>query len=104
MRVLLKIKLPVERGNRAAANGTLGQTMGNIIEEIKPEAVYFGEEDGQRTGYVVVNLEGAHKIPAVCEPWFLAFNAGVSIIPVMTPGDLQKAGPDIERAAKQYAG
>lgn len=104
MRVLLKIQLPVETANRLAANGTLGQTIGDIVEQAKPEAVYFGEEGGKRTGFLVVNLEGAHKIPSVCEPWFLAFNASVSIMPVMTPGDLAKAGPDIERAGKTYAG
>ena len=103
MRVLLKIKLPGETSNRLAAKGTLGQTLGDIVEETKPEVVYFGEEDGKRTAFLVVDIDGMHKIPSVCEPWFLAFNASVSITPVMTPGDLAKAGPDMEKAASKYA-
>ena len=42
------------------------------------------------------------QIPAVAEPWFLAFNASVEIHPVMTPADLAKAGPAIEQAVKKY--
>jgi glutaredoxin len=72
------------------------------LKEIKPECAYFGDADGKRTGFLVVNLEGLHKIPAIAEPWFLAFNASVQLTPVMTAEDLQKAGPDIERAAKKY--
>ncbi len=104
MRVLLKARLPVESANKLTAKGTLGQTIGDIVEQTNPEAAYFGEEDGMRTAFLVVKLDGMHKIPAVCEPWFLAFNASVSIMPVMTPGDLTKAGSDIEQAAKRFAG
>jgi hypothetical protein len=39
---------------------------------------------------------------SVAEPWFLAFNASVEYHPAMTPEDLQKAGPDLARAAKTY--
>ena len=102
MRILMKARLPVERANALASNGTLGKTIAGILEELKPEAAYFGEENGQRTAFVIVNIEGAHKIPALAEPWFLAFDASVSLIPVMTSEDLAKAGPDIERAGKKY--
>lgn len=34
----------------------------------------------------------ALKIPAVSEPWFLAFNADVEFRIVMTPEDLRKSG------------
>ena len=55
-----------------------------------------------RTGLIVVNIDGMHQIPALCEPWFLAFDAAIELEPVMTPADLQKAGPAIARAAKKY--
>jgi hypothetical protein len=38
----------------------------------------------------------------VAEPWFLAFNAKVSLRPIMNPQDLAKDGPSIGEAAKQY--
>ena len=42
-------------------------------------------------------------IPSVAEPWFQAFNATVSLRPVMSPQDLAKAGSSIGKAAKLYA-
>jgi hypothetical protein len=102
MRMLMKVRLPVETANEFAANGTLGRTIGSIVKQTKPLFAFFGEEDGMRTGFLVVELEGMHKIPQVCEPWFLAFNAKISLVPVMTTDDLEKAAPDFEKAAREY--
>ena len=102
MRVLLKVEIPVEAGNALAQKGLLGETIQSILKEQKPEAVYFTEMNGNRTGLLFINLNEASQIPALCEPWFLAFNARVECHPVMTPEDLAKAGPAIEKAAKKY--
>ncbi len=102
MKMHMKVQLPVETANEMAVKGTMGQTIGSILEYLKPESAYFGEEDGLRTGYLIVDLEDVHKIPWACEPWFLAFNAKISITPLMTIEDLKKAGPDIESAAKEF--
>ena len=102
MRILMKIEMPVETANAAARKGTLGSTIHSILEEQKPEAAYFMEFNGRRTGIIVVNLDDASKIPALAEPWFLAFNASIEFHPAMIPADLAKAGADIERIAKKY--
>jgi hypothetical protein len=47
-------------------------------------------------------MKDTSQIPAIAEPWFLAFNAKVSLRPVMTPQDLGKAGPSIGKAVKKY--
>ena len=95
--------MPVESGNVAAKAGKLGATIQSILEDLKPEAVYFKDNNGQRTGFLFLDMQDASQIPAICEPWFLAFNAGIEIHPVMVPGDLAKAGSAIERAVKKYA-
>ena len=41
------------------------------------------------------DMKDPSEIPAVAEPWFLAFNAKVSFRPIMNPEDLAKAGPSI---------
>ena len=104
MRMLLRVSIPVETGNAAAKDGTLGTTIERILADLKPEAAYFmADDNGQRSGSIVFDMKDASQIPAVAEPWFLAFNAKVSLRPVMNPQDLAKASPSIGKAAKQYA-
>jgi hypothetical protein len=103
MRMLLRVSIPVESGNAAAKAGTLGSTIEKILADLKPEAAYFiADDDGNRSGSIVFDMQDQSQIPSVAEPWFLAFNAKISIRPVMTPQDLAKAGPSIANAAKQY--
>jgi hypothetical protein len=103
MRFLLKVNIPVEAGNAAAKAGKLGATIQSILADLKPEAVYFTDNNGQRTALIFLEMRDASQIPAIAEPWFLAFNASIEIHPVMTPDDLAKAGGAIENAVKKYA-
>jgi len=102
MRFLLKVNIPVESGNAAAKAGKLGATIQSILADLKPEAVYFTDEKGQRTAFIFLEMQDAAQIPAIAEPWFLAFNASVEIHPVMVPDDLAKAGSAIDGAVKKY--
>jgi hypothetical protein len=47
-------------------------------------------------------MKDTSEIPAIAEPWFVAFNAKISLRPVMNSQDLAKGGPAIGKAAKQY--
>ena len=76
--------------------------MGAILAEQKPEAAYFALEDGRRTAFLFLNLEDPSELPAIAEPWFLAFDAEIEAQPAMTAEDLQKAGPAIEAAVKNF--
>ncbi len=102
MRFLLKVNIPVDAGNAAARAGKLAGTIQSILAEQKPEAVYFTDDKGQRTGFIFLDMQDASQIPAIAEPWFLAFNAQVEIHPVMVPDDLTKAGKAIEPAVWKY--
>ncbi|MGA3067957.1 MAG: panthothenate synthetase [Tepidisphaeraceae bacterium] len=94
MRVLLFVSLPNEPFNTYVRNGSASAKMGRILEAIKPEAAYFTELEGRRTGILAVDLSDASKIPSLAEPWFLQFNAEVRVHPTMTPEDLKKSGID----------
>ena len=53
MRILLNIHIPHEPFNSAVRDGTAGQKLGRIVDEIKPEAVYFTEQHGQRGAVMI---------------------------------------------------
>src|SRR5258707_14529547 len=97
----MKVSMPVEAANAAARKGPLGSTIQSILADLKPEAAYFTDSDGMRTGFLFFEMQDASQIPAIAEPWFLAFNASVEIHPVMVMADLAKAGPGIEAAVKK---
>jgi hypothetical protein len=101
--MLLRVSIPVEAGNAAAKAGTLGTTIERILADLKPEAAYFfADDNGQRSGSMVFDMKDTSQIPAVAEPWFLAFNANVSLRPIMNPQDFATAGPSISKASQQY--
>jgi len=103
MKFMMKVIIPVEAGNKAAKAGTLGKVIQLILEELKPDGAYFTDVDGCRGGYIFFNMDDTSQIPAVAEPWFLAFNAAVEIQAVMLPEDLGKASGSITSAVQKYS-
>ena len=103
MRFFMKGNIPVGAGNEAAKAGKLGSTIQAILEDLKPEAVYFVADNGQRTALIFLEMEDASQIPAIAEPWFLAFDASIEARPVMVPEDLARAEGAIQAAVEKYA-
>jgi hypothetical protein len=101
MRMLLKVKIPHAEFNQAVKDGSVRQKLRRILEDTKPEAVYFTEQNGQRGAILIVDVPEPSKVPSIAEPWFLAFNADVEFHVVMTPDDLQRAG--LEELGKKWA-
>jgi hypothetical protein len=102
MRFLIKIELPVERANTLAKEGALGKKIQSILEDQKPEAAYFAAYNGKRAAFVFLDLQEPSQLPAIAEPWFLAFNADIQAIPAMNLEDLMKAGQGIQQAVEKY--
>jgi len=94
MRMLMQVILPIEPFNSFVKDGTAGQKMNRILEETKPEAVYFTEYGGQRGAIMVIDVKDPSKVPFYAEPWFIAFEADVEFHIVMSPEELGKAGLD----------
>lgn len=90
MRVIARITIPVESGNQAIQDGTIGGLMQQTAEQWKPEAMYFTALDGKRTAIIVFDLPDASDMPPFAEPFFTKLNAEVLISPVMNGEDLQK--------------
>ena len=102
MRFMLTFQIGLEQGNAAVKDGTLGQTIQSILNEIRPEAAYFADIDGSRGGYLIINMDDASRIVAIAEPLFLGLGATIKLQPVMTPEDLDRASEALQLAAQKY--
>ena len=100
MRILMCITMPHAKFNAAVKDGSAGPKIQRILQEQKPESVYFTEIGGIRTGIIVVNFTDSSQIPAFAEPWFLSFDANVEFHPAMTPEDLAKG--DLAAMGKKW--
>jgi hypothetical protein len=101
MRMLLHARFPVEPFNTLARKGEAGKILQSIVEDLKPEAVYFTEEKGQRSALLVVDLASPSYVPRMCEPFFLRFNADCHFKVVMSPKDLANSG--LEQIGKKWS-
>ena len=100
MRMLVDFNFPLEPFNTLVRNGTVGQKIQQILEEIKPEAVYFSERGGKRGEIMIVDVTDPSKVPAIAEPFFLTFDASVEFHIVMSPEELGRAG--LDELGKRY--
>jgi len=75
-------------------DGSAGTTIKKILEDLKPEAVYFLESNGQRGSIMIADLKDSSEVPRYAEPFFLAFAAKVEFHVAMTPDELGRAGLD----------
>ena len=92
MKMLMDVTIPHEAFNAAVRDGSAGHKLHRILEETRPEAVYFTERNGKRGATMLIDMPDPSKVPAFAEPWFLSFDADVQFRIVMTPKDLEKAG------------
>jgi hypothetical protein len=102
MRFLLRIKLPNEYGNSMIKNPQFLEKLNQMLEELKPEATYFGPVDGVRGMYLIVNLKDESELVRVTEPFFLGLHAEIEPVLLMVQDDLRKAGAYIEAAVKKW--
>jgi hypothetical protein len=98
MRVMMKVSIPVEAGNRGIKEGILPKTVIEFVERMKPEACYFTPEGGKRTAFFFFDLADPAMLPSAVEPFFMNLNAGIEVSPAMNLDDM-KAG--VEKAMKR---
>ena len=94
MRMLLNVTFPHEPFNTLVRQNKAGKLLGKILGELKPEAVYFTEQDGTRGAVMIVDVSDPARVPSFAEPFFLNFNADCRFRIVMSPEDLAKSGLD----------
>jgi len=100
MKMLVNITFPIEPFNSMVRNGTAGDILGRVLEDVKPESIFFTELDGHRGAVMTVDVSDASAIPSIVEPWFLSFEANCEFKIAMTPDDLMKA--DLAKLGEKY--
>jgi hypothetical protein len=101
MRMLLQVRIPHAEFNAAVRDGTAEKKIKQILEQTKPETVYFTEYDGRRGAIMIINIGDPSEVPKFSEPWFLSFNADVQFHIVMTPEELGRSG--LEKLGKKWS-
>ena len=97
MRMMMKVSIPVESGNKGIKEGLLPKTVLGFVEQFKPESAFFTTEAGKRTAFFVFDLKDPTQIPSVAEPFFMNLNASIDFAPAMNLEEM-KAG--VEKAMK----
>ncbi|MDV5146902.1 hypothetical protein R1T08_22590 [Streptomyces sp. SBC-4] len=88
--MLLKVQMDTPASNEAYKQGTIQKIMEDALAALRPEAAYFGVEDGCRTAYIFFDLADPSLMPKLSAPFFLHLDAKVSYRPVMNREDLAK--------------
>jgi hypothetical protein len=103
MKYLVKVTLGTKEANAAIRDGSIMEKTQRILDESKPEAAYFATENGRRTQYLVLNIDDPKQMPPTIEPWWLLFNADITVSPVFTLQDMEALGPVLKDIAKKWA-
>ena len=95
---LKKVKIGLDIGSTSpiqlVREEKAGNILKNIIQELKPEFIYFTEQGGKRGAVALINVNNPSEIPSFSEPFFLNFNADCEFRVAMSPEDLGRAGLD----------
>jgi hypothetical protein len=100
MKMLINVTFPFEPFNTMVKNGTAGENIGRVVEDIKPEFIYFTESDGNRGAILLVEVSNASSVPSIAEPWFLVFEALCEFKIAMSSDDLMSA--DLMNLGKKW--
>lgn len=82
--------MPTESGNKVLQDPNFPKKLEGVLNQIKPEAVYFAPIEGERGIYMIVNLPSADMIAGISEPLWIMFNCKLDLTPLMELSDLQK--------------
>ncbi len=93
MRLMMKFTIPVERGNEAAKDGTIGRAIENLVKATNAEAAYFTVIDGERAGYIFFEETDQARLTEHNEQMFAALDAAIDIAPALTLDDLKRGLP-----------
>lgn len=94
MKMIMNVRFPHEPFNTLLREGIASKTMRRILDDLKPESIYFTEQSGRRGAVAVIDVADSSRIPFFSEPFFINFNADCEFRIAMSPEDLAQSGLD----------
>jgi hypothetical protein len=98
--MLMNVRIPHEPFNTLVKEGKVGGIIRRILNELKPESIYFTEQSGSRGAVAIINVDKPSDIPFFAEPFFLTFNADCEFRIAMSPADLE--GIDFNKLGEKW--
>lgn len=92
MKLIVEVAFPLEPFNTYVRKGIAGEKLGEELEGIKPEVVYFTDNGVGRGAMMIIEANSAAQAPHITEPLMLNFDAFVHYRVAMAPEELQSAG------------
>ncbi len=92
MKFIVEGSFPHEPFNSFVRAGTIGEKIGQTLQAINPEVIYFTDSGVGRGLVMIVDLDDASQAPHVTEPLMLTFDASVHYRVAMAPDELASAG------------
>ena len=97
MRVLLKASFKTDKTNDLIRSGKMADLIKGEMEKAHPEAAYFTTDHGERTAYLIFDMEDSSQMPVIAESLFLEGDAEIDFTPVMNWDDLQRGLSQLSR-------
>ena len=97
MRMMLKVKIPPEHGNRAAKDGSMQKAFQSLREKLKPEATYFSMDEGMRCAYLIYEIGDDYQFLEIHEPLIQSMGALVYDAPALTWEDMARGWGDLQK-------
>ncbi len=89
MRVLVRVILPTEAGNRAIKGQDFIKNIQSFMDNYKAEAAFFTPSNGDRSANFIIDMPSSDMMVTIAEPFF-EMGARVEMQPVMNFEDLKK--------------
>lgn len=103
MLFIVKATIPNDAGNDMVRSGPgMKELIDKVMGDVRPESAYFAIADGQRTVFMIVNIDKPEEMVRIAEPLWLGVEADVDVYPAMSAEDFEKAGPILGGIVPNY--
>lgn len=82
--------MDTQAANEVLRNGRLAEVIESLLQQLNPEAAYFGPTEGGRSCTIVFDMQDSSTLPSIAEPLFQELGARIEIQPVMNAEDMRK--------------